>query len=100
MRRLDPTYYLEEGETWYRAIDGYARTPGHRAAGGVRDRVFDPSATILRCFGCHSTGRLRVVEDRGIVHWNLQNADGRPVTAPRRRTSAIRIAYARGIPRD
>ena len=71
VRRLDPTYYLEEGETWYRALDGYARTPGHRAAGGVRDRVFDPSATILRCFGCHSTGPLRVVEDRGIIPLEL-----------------------------
>ena len=67
VRRLDPEYYLEEPESWYRAIDGYARTPGHTAAAGVRDRIFDPAATILRCFGCHSTGPLRVMQDRGIV---------------------------------
>jgi hypothetical protein len=67
VRRLDAEYYLEEAESWYRAIDGYARTPGHTNAAGVRDRIFDPAATILRCFGCHSTGPLRVVDERGIV---------------------------------
>jgi hypothetical protein len=67
VRRLDPEYYLEEPESWYRAIDGYARTPGHTSAAGVRDRIFDPAATILRCFACHSTGPVRVIEDRGIV---------------------------------
>jgi hypothetical protein len=67
VRRLGPEYYLEEAESWYRAIDGYARTPGHTTANGVRDRIFDPAAAILRCFACHSTGPLRVVEARGIV---------------------------------
>jgi hypothetical protein len=71
VRRLDQESYLEEPESWYRAIDGYARTPGHRGATGVRDRVFDPSAAILRCFGCHSTGPLRVTEDRGIVPFEM-----------------------------
>jgi hypothetical protein len=67
VRRVDSRHYIEEPESWYRAIDGYARTPGHAGAGGVRDRIFDPGAGILRCFGCHSTGPLRVVEGRGIV---------------------------------
>jgi hypothetical protein len=67
VRRLDSEHYLEEPESWYRALDGYARTPGHAGAEGVKDRVFDPSATVLRCFSCHSTGPLRVTEDRQIV---------------------------------
>lgn len=53
VRRLDPDYYLEEGRSWYRAVGGYARTPGHTGSGGVRDRIYDPSAMILRCFACH-----------------------------------------------
>lgn len=71
VRRLDPEYYLEEAQSWYRAISGYARTPGHTTSGGVRDRVFDPSATILRCFACHSTGPLTVSTERGIVPHEL-----------------------------
>lgn len=71
VRRLDPEYYLEEGESWYRAIDGFARTPGHATTGGVRDRIFDPSATILRCFACHSTGPLRMQQETGIVPLEL-----------------------------
>jgi hypothetical protein len=67
VRRLNPEYYLEEGESWYRALDGYARTPGHTTTGGVRDRIFDPAATILRCFSCHSTGPLSISEDRRIT---------------------------------
>jgi hypothetical protein len=67
VRRLDPRHYLEEGKSWYRAIDGYARTPGHLNDAGVRDRIFDPAAAILRCFACHSTGPLRVTPEEGIV---------------------------------
>src|ERR1044071_6972676 len=71
VRRLNSEYYLEEGETWYRALAGFARTPGHVSSGGVRDRVFDPSATILRCFACHSTGRLRIDATENIVPGEL-----------------------------
>jgi hypothetical protein len=60
IRRLDADYYLEEGQSWYRALSGYARTPGHTGSSGVRDRIYDPSAMILRCFACHSTGPLTV----------------------------------------
>lgn len=66
VRRLDSEYYLEEGESWYRALGGYARTPGHTSSSGVRDRIFDPSAALLRCFACHSTGPLRVSADQRI----------------------------------
>jgi hypothetical protein len=58
--RVDGERYLEHGESWYRALKGYARTPGHTRDGGVTYRVFDPSAAILRCFGCHSTGPVAV----------------------------------------
>ncbi len=67
VRRLDSESYLEEGESWYRALGGYARTPGHENAAGVRDRIFDPSAAILRCFACHSTGPVRISRDHTIV---------------------------------
>uniref|UniRef100_Q01VN2 Cytochrome c-552/4 domain-containing protein n=1 Tax=Solibacter usitatus (strain Ellin6076) TaxID=234267 RepID=Q01VN2_SOLUE len=56
VRRLDAGYYLEEGRSWYREPDTFDITPGHRSAAGVRYRIFDPSAGILRCFACHSTG--------------------------------------------
>jgi hypothetical protein len=67
VRRLDSESYLEESRSWYSALDGYARTPGHTDSAGVRDRFFDPSAAILRCFACHSTGQLRVSSDQTIM---------------------------------
>jgi hypothetical protein len=66
VRRADPGHYLEEAQTWYRAINGYGRTPGHLSSNGVRDRIFDPSAAILRCFACHSTGPLSISRDGAI----------------------------------
>jgi hypothetical protein len=71
VRRLDSEYYLEEAETWYRAIDRYSRTPGHQTSAGVRDRIFDPSAAILRCFACHSTGPLRISGSQAILPLEL-----------------------------
>jgi len=54
--RLDRENYLEHGESWFTRLDHFGPTPGHRAPGGVRYRIFDPAAGILRCFSCHSTG--------------------------------------------
>ena len=65
--RVDANFYREEGASWYRELGGYARTPGHTRPGGMLDRIFDPSATILRCFMCHSTGPLRIDDDQAIV---------------------------------
>jgi hypothetical protein len=60
VRRADSENYLELGESWYRKLNGMALTPGHRNAAGVRYRTFDPSAAMLRCFFCHSTGPVSV----------------------------------------
>lgn len=60
--------YLELGESWYRKLNGMALTPGHHNTAGVRYRIFDPSAAILRCFSCHSTGPISVAPaDESIV---------------------------------
>ncbi|HEY3835115.1 MAG TPA: multiheme c-type cytochrome [Bryobacteraceae bacterium] len=46
-------------------------TPGHQNAVGVKYRIFDPSAAVLRCFACHSTGEISVREDDTIVPHEL-----------------------------
>jgi len=71
VRRLDSESYVEESQTWYRVLGGFARTPGHPGDAGVRDRIFDPSAAILRCFACHSTGPLRISGDQTIMPTEL-----------------------------
>jgi hypothetical protein len=69
--REDADHYLEHGESWYRRLNGYARTPGVSSAGGTRYRLFDPAAGILRCFSCHSTGPLSLSENQAIVPHEL-----------------------------
>jgi predicted CXXCH cytochrome family protein len=59
--------YVEMDETWYRRLNGIGRTPGHSTPGGIRHRVFDPEAGILRCFSCHSTGPLKVSPEHVIM---------------------------------
>ena len=69
VRREDQDHYRELGQTWYRELNGYGLTPGHRNPDGVAFRLFDPDARILRCFACHSTGRLTLGEgDRIVPH--------------------------------
>jgi hypothetical protein len=65
--RLDAENYIEHGRSWYRSLQGYALTPGHRSAAGERYRIFDPSSAILRCFACHSTGPLSLGPDESII---------------------------------
>ena len=69
--RRDAEFYVELGMTWYRKTDSLALTPGHKDAKGVPYRIFDPSAAILRCFACHSTGPLSFSEDESIVPHEL-----------------------------
>lgn len=64
--RLNESDYLEHGESWYRASNSFAMTPGHQNTEGLRYRVFDPSAGILRCFACHSTGPLTIADNGAI----------------------------------
>jgi hypothetical protein len=65
--RFDTDHYLEHGESWFTRLGRYSITPGHRQAVGVKYRVFDPSAAILRCFSCHSTGGVALSGDGAIV---------------------------------
>ena len=58
--QVTPDQYLEHGLTYYTATKSMALTPGHTSSDGLRYRTFDPVASILRCFRCHSTGTLRV----------------------------------------
>jgi hypothetical protein len=66
--RLDESYYLEHNLSYYSSAKAYAPTPGHhnQPPPGVRYRIFDPSAAILRCFQCHSTGTVSLGEGNRI----------------------------------
>ncbi len=50
------TTIWKKGRSWFARIRSSISRPGHQNADGVRYRIFDPSAGILRCFACHSTG--------------------------------------------
>ena len=64
--RVDRENYLEHGESWFTRLGRFGPTPGHRVPGGVRYRIFDPSAGMLRCFSCHSTGSVSLGTDGAI----------------------------------
>src|ERR1035438_2545735 len=67
--RVDRQSYQEHGETWYRSLNGYGTTPGHAGRAGMQFRIFEPSARVLRCFACHSTGPLTLdANDRIVPH--------------------------------
>jgi tetratricopeptide (TPR) repeat protein len=61
--QVSAEWYLEHGLSYYAATKSLALTPGHSNAEGLRYRTFDPGASILRCFRCHSTGPLRLGVD-------------------------------------
>ncbi|MGA3239405.1 MAG: tetratricopeptide repeat protein [Bryobacteraceae bacterium] len=46
----------EHGQSYYAATKSLALTPGHTSSADIVYRTFDPIATALRCFRCHSTG--------------------------------------------
>ncbi|HET8550332.1 MAG TPA: multiheme c-type cytochrome [Bryobacteraceae bacterium] len=66
--QLDEDGYIEHHLSWYASTKSLAATPGHRAlrsasaveALGVVYATFAPDSAILRCFQCHSTGRLQL----------------------------------------
>jgi len=61
VKQLDAEHYLELGQSWFRATGALRLTPGHKDSAGVKYRVFDPGAGILKCFSCHSTGVPKVL---------------------------------------
>ena len=65
--QLDEDRYLEHGLSWYRKTNGLDLTPGHSSREGVQYRTFASNAAILRCFQCHSTGKLRLTAGREIL---------------------------------
>lgn len=67
VRHRDPDTYLELGQSWYSKLNGFAATPGHPKGEDTPYRTFDPSAGIMRCFACHSTGPLRLADGQTIV---------------------------------
>jgi tetratricopeptide (TPR) repeat protein len=46
----------EHGLSYYAATKSLGITPGHTSSADIVYRTFDPIATALRCFRCHSTG--------------------------------------------
>lgn len=71
LARADAESYRELGETWYRSLNAYAITPGHKNQNGIPFRTFDPAARILRCFACHSTGPVSLAADESILPHEL-----------------------------
>ena len=72
--RLDANWYLEHYFSYYTAIGGLAPSPGHEGyrsntlqlARGVQYRSIDPTAGIVKCFECHSTGPPRIGPDHAV----------------------------------
>jgi tetratricopeptide (TPR) repeat protein len=58
--RTDEDTYVEHGLTYYPSTKSMGLTPGHSGATDVTYATFDPTASIMRCFRCHSTGELRL----------------------------------------
>lgn len=66
--QADDDHYLEHPLSWYAKAKGLAPTPGHeKLPEGVRYRTFSPDAAILRCFQCHSTGKLKLADGRKVA---------------------------------
>jgi LSD1 subclass zinc finger protein len=73
----------EHGLTFYTATKSLAITPGHTTSADLVYRTFDPVATALRCFRCHSTGpitleaRFQVQPSEPGVHCEACHGPGR-----------------------
>ena len=55
--------FAEHGRTYYTATNSLGVTPGHQTSADLVYRTFDPVATVLRCFRCHSTGPIALASD-------------------------------------
>ena len=64
--QADEDTYIEHGLSWYKKTGAVALTPGHVNRDGVTYKTFAPDSNILRCFQCHSTGKLRLLDSREI----------------------------------
>jgi tetratricopeptide (TPR) repeat protein len=53
-------FYVEHGRTFFTRNQSFGTTPGHKDGSDMRYRIFDPVASVLRCFRCHSTGPISV----------------------------------------
>ena len=71
VHQRDRDTYLELGQSWFRRLNGMASTPGHPNGEDRPMRTFDPSAGIMRCFACHSTGPLSLGPGQTIVPHEL-----------------------------
>lgn len=71
VHQRDSDTYLELGQSWFRRLNGMAATPGHPKGEDTPYRTFDPSAGIMRCFACHSTGPLKLAAGQTIVPHEL-----------------------------
>lgn len=73
----------EHGLTYYTATKSLGVTPGHTTSADVVYRTFDPFATGLRCFRCHSTGpvtlgvNFRVQPSEPGIHCEACHGPGR-----------------------
>jgi tetratricopeptide (TPR) repeat protein len=58
---------VEHGLSYYTATKSMRLTPGHKTATDIVYRTFDPAATALRCFRCHSTGPVNLTGGKTIA---------------------------------
>ncbi|HEY1949896.1 MAG TPA: tetratricopeptide repeat protein [Bryobacteraceae bacterium] len=65
--QIDRDIYAEHGISYFAATKSTGLTPGHADSGDARYRTFDPEATTLKCFRCHSTGPLTLGSAGSIV---------------------------------
>jgi hypothetical protein len=62
----DRDTWLELGLSYFSATKSKGLTPGHATPDDARYRTFDPDATVLNCFRCHSTGPLALGANHSI----------------------------------
>ena len=58
--QLNEDTYVEHGQSFYTERKSMGITPGHVNNDDRLYRTFEPVATALRCFRCHSTGPLKL----------------------------------------